>query len=193
MKPTVLRILVAGAALAFLAGCIVLSVYPFYTPKDLIFDPGLAGRWVKVGHTNEFWEFAASGEKCYLLTTTDDQNTNGMDAHLFQLKQHQFLDLLVTNRDPFELLPMHLISQVSRQDTNLSLHFLDYGWLVAMLETNHPGALRHIIVPDRTDTNSSMLYLTADTKDLQRFLLKHVNDTNAFSAQSSVLLQRVSP
>jgi hypothetical protein len=191
MKSKLLKLTAAGAALSLLAGCIVLSVYPFYTPKDLIFDPGLTGRWVKVGHTNEFWEFAATGGSFYLLTATDDQSTNGIDAHLFQLKQHQFLDYLVTNRDPYEL-PLHLISQVSRQDTNLSLHFLNYDWLVGLLQTN-PAVLRHIVVPDRTDTNNRMLYLTADTKDLQRFLLKHVNDTNAFNSDSAVELKRMSP
>ncbi len=146
-----------------LAGCIVLSVYPFYNAKDLTFDPGLTGRWAKDGTTNEFWQFTASGEKSYALTTTDDTSTNCFTAHLFQLKEYQFLDLLTTNRSEFEL-PLHLISQVSRNDTNLSLHFLDYGWLAGLLETN-PTVLRHIVVPEKPDdTNSDkMMYLTAGT------------------------------
>ena len=31
------------ALIAFLAGCVVTSVYPYYTPKDLLFDPALVG------------------------------------------------------------------------------------------------------------------------------------------------------
>jgi hypothetical protein len=192
MKTKILKFMAAGAALSMLAGCITLSVYPFYTAKDLIFDPGVTGQWVKAGTTNEFWQFSGLDGKFYMLSTTDATSTNCLEAHLFQLKQYQFLDLLTTNRDEFEL-PMHLIAQVKRSDTNLSLHFLDYGWLAGLIETN-PAVLRHIVVPEKSeDTNSgNMLYLTADTEDLQRFLLKHAADTNAFSSDSDVELQRVS-
>lgn len=192
MKKRILKLMAAGAVLSMVAGCIVLSVYPFYNDKDLVFDPALAGRWVRDRDTNEFWEFTGSGGKFYMLTTTDATDTNCFEAHLFQLKEYQFLDLLTTNRGEFEM-PLHLISLVNRSDTNLSLQFLDYGWLTSLLKTN-PAVLRHIVVPENpNDTNSdNMLYLTADTKDLQKFLLKHVADTNAFSSESTVELKQVS-
>jgi hypothetical protein len=192
MKKRILKLVATGAVLSMLAGCIVLSVCPFYNDKDLVFDPGLAGRWVRDRNTNEFWEFSNSGGKFYMLTTTDSSGTNCFEGHLFQLKQHQFLDLLTTNRGEFQL-PLHMISQVTRSDTNLLLQFLDYSWLANLIETN-PAALRHIVVPEKPDdTNSgNMVYLTADTKDLQEFLLKHVGDTNAFSSDSAVELKRVS-
>jgi hypothetical protein len=190
MKTNLLKFLAAGAMLSLLAGCIVLSVYPFYTQQDLILDPGLSGRWAKTSGNNEFWQFLEAGGKSYLLTTTDDQSTNGVDAHLFQLKQYQFLDLLNTNRDPYQM-PMHLISKVTRSADSLTLQFMDYGWLSALLDTN-PAVLRHIVVPARADdTNNNMVYLTADTKDLQKFLLQHATDTNAFNANSVVELKRV--
>jgi hypothetical protein len=191
MKTQILKYALACAMISMITGCIVLSVYPFYTAKDLIFDPGLAGRWVKDGSTNEFWRFTAAGEKSWLLTTADERSTNCFEAHLFRLKQHQFLDLLTTNRDEFGL-PAHLITEVARTDSNLSLRFLDYGWLAGLLKTN-PATLRHIVVPEKPgDTNSGqMVYLTADTKELQKFLLKHAADTNAFNPNSSVELKRV--
>jgi hypothetical protein len=190
MKKGFPKFVAAGAVLSMLAGCIVLSVYPFYNAKDLTFNPAMAGRWAKNGTTNEFWEFTVSGEKSYALTTTDTQDTNCFTAHLFHLKQYQFLDLLTTNRSEFQL-PLHLISQVTLNDTNLSLHFLDYGWLANQLETN-PAILRHIVELEKPDdTNSDkMVYLTAGTADLQKFLLKHADDTNAFSSDSAVELQR---
>ena len=80
MKTRILKLVVSGAALSMLAGCIVLSVYPFYNTKDLIFDPNLAGRWAKADTTNEFWQFTASGEKSYTLTTVDASSTNCFDA-----------------------------------------------------------------------------------------------------------------
>jgi hypothetical protein len=194
MSKYISKLILAGAVLFMVAGCIVLSVYPFYTPKDLIFDPALAGRWAKDGTTNEFWQFTTASEKSYTLATTDDHDTNGFYAHLFQLKQYQFLDLITTNRDAQFQMPMHLITKVAHTDTGLSLHFMDFGWLAGYLETN-PAALSHIIVPqDPDNTNSDkMVYLTAETKDLQKFLLKHAADTNAFGSDSAVELHRTAP
>lgn len=187
-----LKIVIAGAALGMLSGCIVLSVYPFYTEKDLTFDAGMVGRWAKDGANNEFWQFADANGKYYHLVTTDDQQTNALDAHLFHLKKYQFLDLLSTNREELQM-PAHLISKVSRTEDKMTLQFLDYGWLANLLETN-PAVLRHIVVPQNyEDTNNgNMVYLTADTKDLQKFLLKHAEDTNAFNSNSEVDLKRVS-
>jgi len=166
-----------------------MSVYPFYTAKDLVYDPGLIGRWVRESDTNEFWQFDPAGGKGYVLTTVDSAATNGLEAHLFRLKQYQFLDLLTTNREEFQL-PMHLISKVVSSGGNLSLQFLDYGWLAGLLETN-PAVLHHMIVGDKAgDTNNGqMVYLTGETRELQRFLLKHAGDTNAFSPGSAVELK----
>jgi hypothetical protein len=182
-----------SAMLFTLTGCIVLSVYPFYTSQNLVSDPGLAGRWMKVGKTNEIWQFMATGEKSFRLTTTDESSTNCFEARVFQLEQNQFLDLLTTNREMFQL-PLHLLSKFRRDGTNLALPFMDYGWLTGFLETNR-GALRHIIVPQESgNTNGgNMVYLTSTTRELQKFIIKRAADTNVFGADSLVQLQRLSP
>jgi hypothetical protein len=192
MKTKLLKLAAAVALPLMLAGCIVLSVYPFYTPKDLIFDGALAGRWADASKTNQFWQFTGMDGKFYLLATTDDTSTNCFEAHLFRLKHYQFLDLLTTNRNDFQM-PMHLIAKAVHTDTNLTFEFMDFGWLASLLETN-PAVLRHIVVPnDAGKTNdNNMVYLTADTRDLQKFLLKHAEDTNAFNPGSAIEL-RASP
>ena len=183
---------VAGLCLPMLAGCIVLSVYPFYNPQDVIFDPAITGHWAKADAAGETWQFDAAGDNAYLVTVKDSNQTNCFEAHLFKLKQSNthFLDLLTTNRDAFEL-PMHLISTVTQNDSNLTVQFMDYGWLTRVLETN-TVALRHIVVPQNTgDTNQgNMLYVTASTRDLQGFLLKYAIDTNAFNPASAINLNR---
>lgn len=190
MKATFLKFIPAAAVLCLLAGCITLSVYPFYTPKDLVFDPNLTGHWVKVDAANESWQFADVDGRSYLLTAIDDKSTNGLEAHLFRLKDYQFLDLLTTNRADYQM-PVHMISKVTHHDSNLTLQFLDYGWLANLIETN-PAAVRHVIIPQTPgDTNNgNMIYLTAETKELQKFLLKHADDTNVFGSGSEVDLKR---
>ena len=41
----------------FLAGCVVTSIYPYYTDKDLVSDPALVGEWVEASKTNETSEY----------------------------------------------------------------------------------------------------------------------------------------
>ena len=182
MKKTWLQLFGLILLAGLFAGCVVMSVYPYYTVKDLTFDAGLSGRWAKPGATNGFWEFAPIRNKYYLVTTVDAQETNRFDGYLFQLKGQPFLDLCTTNRDGFNQLPLHLAVKVARSQDELQLAALNYEWLGKLLEAN-PATLRHIEVPEKPlETNSNkIIYLTADTRDLQKFLLKHQNNTNAFT------------
>jgi hypothetical protein len=182
MKAKILKAAIAVVAMSMFAGCVVLSVYPFYTPKDLISDPGLAGRWSDQNATNNFWQISAAGAQAYSLAIVDEHSTNGFDVHLFQLRQYQFLDLRTTNRTDFQL-PLHLVVKCDRAASALTVTFMDYGWLEKLLATN-PAAVRHIVVPENPDDkhSSQMVYLTAETKELQKFLLKHAADTNAFNS-----------
>lgn len=170
------------AGLGLLAGCVVMSVYPYYTVKDLTFDAGLAGRWAKPGTPNEFWEFTPVAGKSYFVTTTENSETNHFDGYLFLLKGTRFMDLCTTNRDDFRQLPLHMVLQLNRVDNDLKLAVLDYNWLEKLLKAK-PSTLRHIVVPEKPlETNSgNMYYLTADTRDLQKFILKHRDNTNAFT------------
>jgi hypothetical protein len=182
MKKSFFQVAAIILGSALLVGCVVMSVYPYYTVKDLTFDAGLAGRWAKDGVTNQFWEFKTVADKSYLVTTRDDHETNYFDAYLFRLEGHPFLDLCTTNRDDFRQFPLHMAVKVARDKDTLRLAVIDYGWLGKLLEA-HPATLRHIIVPEKPlDTNSSkMFYLTAETRDLQKFLLQNQNNTNAFT------------
>ena len=175
-----LALLVCAAAL--LAGCVVESVYPYYTEKDLTFDPALVGQWRNSEKTNEFWRFEKSGAKSYAFTTLDANETNDYDAHLFRLQKQLFLDACTTNRTDNQL-PLHHVLKVAQLEPSLKTAVLNYDWLAKLLEKN-PRAIRHIVVLEHpADTNSSkMIYLTADTKELQKFILKYAADTNAFTA-----------
>jgi len=166
-----------------LAGCVVTSVYPYYTAKDVIFDAGLTGRWNKPGETNMYWTFDRDADRAYGVTTVDEHETNHFNGYLFQLKGQSFLDLCTTNRDDWQQLPLHLVVKVGRTDDQLHLAVLNYDWLGKLLEA-HPGTLRHLVVPEKPlETNSNkQFYLTAETRELQKFLLKYRDNTNAFSA-----------
>jgi hypothetical protein len=179
---TVIKTMTGLALMTLLAGCVVTSVYPFYTAKDVQFDPALLGTWAEAGSTNaanDHWRFDRLNQQAYWLTIGEQNETNRYETHRFHLKQHVFLDLCTTNRME-DHLPLHYLMKLENTGSKLQVKVLNFAWLAKLLEKK-PKALRHILVPNEPgNTNNNQLVLTADTPELQKFILKHINDTNAF-------------
>jgi len=172
-----------GLALLLVAGCVVTSVYPYYTAKDLIFDPTLLGLWSDGKNTNDSndtWVFEKTSAETYKLTIRDNSETNEFDTHLFTLGGQKFLDSLPRFRAAYQT-PTHVVLRVKSISPTLQLQLLSYEWLGKLVEQN-PKAIRHIIVPAEAgkDNDGEGLTLTATTAELQKFLLKHLDNTNAW-------------
>jgi hypothetical protein len=179
--------IVTGLALMFLlASCVVTSVYPFYTAKDVVFDPTLVGDWAEAGSTNaghEHWHFEKSKDQAYKLVVQDNEKQTEFDAHLFKLKGRLFLDLCPRER-PDNSLPLHYLLRVARMEPALEINILDYDWLTKLIEKN-PKVIRHIVVPKKLgEDGCGDLVLTADTTELQNFILKHEKTEGAFGKLS---------
>ena len=177
--------------LGLLAGCVLTSVYPYYTAKDLIFEPKLTGRWAdlnKPGATNEFWEFARPGTNAaYTLTVQDGDKPTTYRAHLFRLKDWTFLDVLPTEAG--DSVPPHYLLKVTQFEPTLKMAVLDYKWVSELL-AKQPGALRHLLVEGEPgESDGGRLVITADTVVLQKFILKHAGDTNAFPESMNFVRQ----
>jgi hypothetical protein len=186
MKP-IIKLTTGLAVLALLAGCAVTSVYPFYTAKNIVFDSALVGVWADGGSTNssgEYWQFQKAEGQAYMLTLQDkEKQTAEFDAHLFKLKGRLFLDCLPRER-PDNSLPLHFLFKVNRIEPALELSLLDYDWLKQLI-VKDPKAIRHIVVPKKLgQSGEGDLILTADTAELQRFLLKHEKTEGAFGKDS---------
>lgn len=185
-------IVVATTAL-LLSACIP-SVNPFYTDRDVVFDARLLGEWQeKESDQPEVWSFEQAEDKAYKLTTTDKEGKQGeFKVHLFKLKRDYFLDLVpsecnyATNQADlvaFAMFPGHLLLRVPQLGPELQLAGLDYDWLQKHLETN-PKALAHHKEGDR-------VVLTADTKALQQFVLKHLGEDELFE-KPGVMVRKTS-
>ena len=185
--------------LALLLPACVPSVNPLYTEKDLVFDPALIGVWTQ-DHDKETWTFEKSGEKKYKLLQTDGEGrTAEFEIHLVKLNQRLFLDLYLI--DPgmekewkmnqyamFGLIlrPAHMFMKVTQIEPALQISFLNPDWLKVFLAQN-PRSIRHENVrAPSSQGNDEQILLTAETKDLQKFILKHVNDENAFGKSSDM-------
>lgn len=173
------------AVMLFFTSCVVTSIYPYYSDKDLVFDPAMLGDWVEASQTNqtsEYLRFERVGEKGYRATFFGTDETNSVDVFLFRLKQQLFVDSFPTNRS-LDFVPVHQVSKLTQIGPMVETANLNYDWLQKMLEKN-PKVIRHMVVRDPGEEQGGRIVLTADTKELQRFLLKYLSDTNAWKAPS---------
>jgi len=167
---------------AVLTGCLVTSVCPFYTQKDLAFDAGVVGHWTNTKEAGEHWTFEKEGDKAYQLTYTSDGKTSVVQAHLFKLGGQSFLDLFTpeikddTQPPP---IPSHFLLRAEQLSPTVKLAPLNYDWLKELLAKN-PKALRHHLIASGDKPEDSRLVLTADTTELQQFILKHLKTEEAW-------------
>ena len=187
MKTKLIALAVVAAAL-MLTGCWQKSVSPFYTAKDLVSGPKLAGTWREAKDSNDSsdddrmtWTFTNAGEKRFDLGLQDKNEKHGFEAHLFTLGEDRFLDLESKTR-AVSTVPAHHLFKVIELTPDLKLSALSIDWVQKWLR-NHPGALAHIAVADpehRDNRDKDELVLTADTKALQKFVREHLNDEGFF-------------
>lgn len=180
MKKSLCMIAVAAGLL--LAGCVVTSVYPYYNPRDVAFDPALVGGWTNSESADEMWKFEAAGTNGYELTVVSKSETNVMDACRFKLSGSIFLDLFTSEEirgvQPPPI-PAHFLVRLWETNSALRMAALDYEWLAQTL-TNQPAALRHYFVNGRGNASDGRLVLTADTAELQKFITKNLNTKEAW-------------
>jgi hypothetical protein len=190
--------LIALATVAVLFCSCIPSVNPFYTEKDIVFDPRLLGEWQSKGKsdgTEPIWKFETTGTNAYRLTVTDKQGKQGkFNARLFKLEKNCFLDLVPANCEyatnqtdlvAASMLPGHLLVWLPQLEPGLKLALFDFDWLEKHLNKD-PKALAH-------RTEDGRIVLTDDTRHLQRFVLKHLGEGGLFETPDEMARKVTAP
>ncbi len=178
-----LRAIALLGAVGLAIGCIP-SVNPFYTAEDVVFDSRLLGQWQEKGakDTPQLWQFEKLDDKSYKLIVTEKPGKQGaLKAVLFKIRREYFLDLVpiewkfATNEADLvaaSMFPGHLLAHVTRLEPELELAFFEFDWLAEYLKQN-PTAIAHRKEGDN-------IVLTARTRALQRFVLRHLQEGKLF-------------
>jgi len=185
-------LLTALAAIALLCSCMpVYSIHPFFTGKDMVFDPALLGTWFDADDTEDrgvvvIEQMDFDGQPGYEITlrgitkeTSAPELAEKFDARLFQLGGSQFLDVvqsdLLSGDEQIGVfaMPVHMIAKVSLEQDALTLHFLDDEWTTRSIESGDVS-IAH-------ETEGGTPVLTAQTTELEKLILDHADDKDAFS------------
>lgn len=187
MKPRMILILFIVLIVLLLSRCLVLSVHPLYFDKDLMFEPDLVGTWGEKQYEkdlSELWIFKKSGENSYSLIVKEKEEGEGIfETHLLKLGKYMFLDLYPEEPEGgmefynMHLIPTHSFLRISLEGHVLRMGFFDLDWLKKNLEQGNIE-----ITHERRD---DVIVLTASTKELQEFVLEHVEE--AFPFEKEVL------
>jgi hypothetical protein len=164
------RLLIALLAILLLSACIP-SLQPFYTEKDLVFEPALVGSFgEKDGSAT--WTFTKSADREYNLTIKDKEKSSSFVTHLFKLGNDRFIDLYAVKeslddspREDFfkaTLVPGHLALKVS-SFSPLTLQVMDEDGMKEYLKSNK-GAVAHTFI------ESDRLVFTGSSEQMRDFL-----------------------
>lgn len=167
-----------------LAGCWQKSVHPFYTEKDLIEEPKLAGAWILQTDSDDdrtSCTITAAGDKRYAVAVQNKEGRWEYEARLFKLDGERFLNLESKLRSE-STVPAHHAFRIVELGEQLKFAPL-YSHVVRGRLRKNPGALAHAVVSDPAERGNGAKdewVLTADTKALQKFLREHMNDKDLF-------------
>ena len=171
----ILKIFVVFWAALSLIGCAP-SLHPFFTDEDVVFNEALLGVWLSDSGAKCL--FTKSGDNHYELLYVDEGPAR-FEARLIELGGATFLDLypkpLGKEIDlyPANLVPAHTLARVTIGKESISIAMMDGDWLKQLSDRNQLD-LAH----ERLD--DGMIALTAPTRELQAFALKHADSKEAY-------------
>jgi hypothetical protein len=178
----ILKIFVAfGVALA-LTACAP-SLHPFFTEKDIVFNESLLGVWIN--DSGEICKFTKSGDDHYELLFVDEAPLR-FEARLIDLGGATFLDLYpklpskYIDLDSASFVPAHTLARVAIGKDSISIAIMDGDWLKQLSDQRRLDLAHERLYLANEGFTSDTVVLTAPTRELQAFALKHADSKEAF-------------
>ncbi|HON06676.1 MAG TPA: hypothetical protein PLW02_01100 [Verrucomicrobiota bacterium] len=181
--------MIRASLILFLLLCEIFSVRstnPLYTKKDILIDDKIVGTWSNDDKAK--WKFTKEGEGYKLALVDKNGNNAEFDVHLLTLGKYKFMDIYLTrfdhnvgkNLDECGLLHpfSHAFMRVDSIDNEMKLKTFNSKWLEKTVEKN-PDLIKHNKI---NKNNKVSILLTAETSELQSFILKNA-EGEAFKSE----------
>jgi hypothetical protein len=177
-------LLVLGAAI-FLKGCGIFSLHPLYTEEDVVFLPELIGTWKSPESQNDdFFVFNQYADNKYHFQMIDEGDTIDYELHLLKLGRYYYMDYYPLDEEYMieqmfrNYIPVHTFSRIDFTDEGISIIEFDQERLSDLFKQNRIR-LAHEKMPDIDD---DMIVITAQTQDIQKFIIKYSDDEQVFDS-----------
>ncbi len=171
------RLLSMAVVLICMAGCYTESTNPLFTDKELVEDDSLIGDW-KLNDLKA--TVASAGHKAYRITIQEAgpaPKTETTNLRVLKLGDHHFVDFEIPKGG-------RAFARIAILGDHLYMRAFSESWLEDRLR-QFPKEIAHQTERRAAESAFSVkkgdrIVLTADTADLQSFVLKYVGDPMAF-------------
>ncbi len=175
---TLRNIITIGMAL-FFVGCPARSLYPFFTEKNLVFNPGLVGAWADQDKKETYFFQKAEGKNYAVIVCKEKEDTSHYIAQLGQIGKVWFLDTYPSEeQNDFQLVPTHIISKMWLNGDTLTFASLESDYVKKFIES------KKLKIPYTTQKGD--IIFTASTDELQQLILQLAQDDKAFPDQTKL-------
>jgi hypothetical protein len=177
MRFTLWLAVLAGAAA--MTGCApAVAIHPLYTTHDLVSDLPLEGTW-EAGD-DEIWQIkkTADGYDVASVQIGDSIEVSKFNVHLLRLKDSEFVDV-TSKSDPGIGVAGHMFAKVRMEGDELYVSTFDETWLKHMVEAGQ--------APQYTMGEGQQIVIIAPTSELQKFVLQHAADPDAWTGDDGGL------
>lgn len=155
----------------FLSGCVVESVQPFFTEKDVVFENNLLGAW-KVEGKEDTLLFRKASENSYNIVVYEDGKAVVYRAYLFEIMRTRFLDVTQPDTekspDSGHSIAVHTIWKLTLEGDTLIIHAVHEAKVKEILK-EHP-------LPWADPDYRGDVLFTGTTAQIQEFLRQNPND-----------------
>jgi len=173
-----------------MSSCLVSSLNPFYKSEDKVYDPLMLGEWVDEDssrwtieaftHSKEFMGPEVHDSSYRLTYYEDEGKVSILRGTLFRLNGVAYVDF---TPDPDEEhctadmtcwhhVPVHTLARVQYAADSIMLYWYGEEWLNELFEEKRIRIKHEKIQGSGYDRH----LLTADTRELQKFIRKFAND-----------------
>jgi hypothetical protein len=206
--------------LFLISSCAVISFYPLYTEDVLKRDDRIIGKWSTIEeqgmHPSDvdtlIWEISFSDKKwvkkhnapydrgshqvdnryaysLFVYYKSNPEDKVEFQLHLVDLEGKTYIDFYpeewrVDNTIlAFHLMGVHTFAKVDINDEYINIDWFDSDWFEQKLKENK--------IRIKHEKNSGNILLTAQPKDLQKFVIKYSDDENAFDDDNKFELKPI--
>ena len=198
MKPRTVIILIIMGMLV--SSCVLSSLFPLYTEKDLRNDDGLIGKWQLGNYEDKSywiiekvdtsdndggflgesgtWSEYNTGKTYRMIAVQEDTIQQEFALHLLELDDIRYIDLYPVNVEvspgflAWHMVPTHIFGRIEINENQLIIRFFEQDFFVKLIEQNK-------IRISHVDLNGRQL-ITAETDELQKFAIKYADESQAF-------------